>query len=237
LWAIPLGIAAVAALALTAVRFGLFSSASHREPVRVSDLGAPRDVYPVLLSGGPANAPPGSNSGVHPTILYRIRIDREGNVYPQRPHESRKGLAAFEEAASEALASYRFSPAVREGVPVPIEMNWPVDFVWRKEPSATPLPVDEDYFTDPLLDRPPKLMQGESPETPLPQKRARPRIECRVLIDEQGNVTDAAVVEPRPGLEIYEQAAVDAVRSYRFEPAMREQQIVPAWVTLTVEFR
>jgi len=237
LWALPLGVAVVVGLVFAGLRTGTFSSSSHREVVRLSDLGGPRDALPILLSGGPAIAPADADSSVHPTVFYRIRIDREGNVHPQRPREAREGLAPFEAAASEALKAYHFAPAVREGVPVPIEINWPVDFIRRREASPTPLPVDEDFFTDPLLDKKPTLIQGEPPESPLPASPRRPKIDCRILIDEQGNVAEVSIETPRPGYELYEKAVLDTLRTYRFEPGRREGQIVPTWMSLTVEFR
>jgi hypothetical protein len=236
LWALPLGAALVAGLVFAAFRTGTFTSATHREVVRLSDLGGPRDALPILLSGGPAVAPAEADPSLHPTVLYRIRIDREGNVHPQRPREPREGLAPFEAAAEEALQTYRFAPAIREGVPVPIEINWPVDFVHRREASPTPLPVDADYFTDPLLDRKPTLIQGEPPAM-LPGSPRRPTIACRVLIDEKGEVMEAAIESPRPGLEQHETAVLEAVKKYRFEPGRREGQVVPTWMKLSVEFR
>src|SRR3990172_7524122 len=95
LWALPLGVAVVVGLVFAGLRTGTFSSSSHREVVRLSDLGGPRDALPILLSGGPAIAPADADSSVHPTVFYRIRIDREGNVHPQRPRETREGLAPF----------------------------------------------------------------------------------------------------------------------------------------------
>jgi TonB family protein len=237
LWVLPLGAAVVAALVVASVRTGMFSAASHREVVRQSDLGGPRDALPILLSGAPAAAPADADPAFHPTIVYRIRVDREGNVYPQGPREAKKELAAFETAAADALKSYRFSPALREGVPVPIEINWPVDFVRRREVSPTPVPVDEKFFTDPLLDKKPVLVQGEQPESPLPTSLRRPKIDCRVLIDENGTVAEASVVNSRSGLELYEKAALDAVRAYRFEPGRREGETVPTWTRLSIEFR
>jgi TonB family protein len=236
LWALPLGMALVVGLVLAAFRTGTFTSAAHREVVRLSDLGGPRDALPVLLSGGPALAPSEADPGFHPTILYRIRIDREGNVYPQRPREPRPELAPFEAAAADALRTYRFAPAIREGVPVPIEINWAVDFIRKREASPTPLPVDADYFTDPLLDKKPALVHGEPPAM-VPGSPRRPTIACRVLIDAEGNVVDAAIDAPRPGFEQHESAVLDAVRTYRFEPGRREGQIVPTWMKLNVEFR
>ncbi|HJS75210.1 MAG TPA: TonB family protein [Vicinamibacteria bacterium] len=236
LFALPLGAVLVVALVLAAFRAGTFTSTTHREVVRLSDLGGPRDALPLLLSGGPAIAPSDADPSLHPTILYRIRVDRDGKVHPKHPRESREGLAPFEAAAAEALRGYRFAPAVREGVPVPIEINWPVDFVHRREASPKPLPVDADYFTDPLLDKKPTLVQGEPPAM-LPGSPRRPTIPCRVLIDEQGNVVDASIEAPRPGFEQHERAVLDAVRTYRFEPGRREGQIVPTWMKLSVEFR
>jgi TonB family protein len=237
LWALPLGALAVSALVVAFVRTGVLGPEPHREIVRPSDLGGPRDRLPVLLSGGPATAPPDAELLVHPTVVYRIRVDRDGNVHPQRPRDSREDLAAFEAAASEALAAYRFSPALREGVPVPIEINWPVDFVRRREVSPAPLPVDEQAFTDPLLDKKPSLIQGEPPESPLPTSPRRPKILCRILVDERGAVAEAVVEGSRPELELYEKAALDAVRRYRFEPGRREGQIVPTRMRMNVEFR
>ena len=237
LWTLPIGVAVVVGLVFAGFRTGTFSSTSHRESVRPSDLGGPRDAFPVLLSGGPAFAPKDADTTLHPTVLYRIRVDREGNVYPQRPHETREGLAAFEAAAAEALKAYRFAPALREGVPVPIEINWPVDFVRPRDVSPNVVPVDEDFFTDPLLDRKPTLLQGEPPESPLPSSLRRPKIDCRILIDEQGKVVEAAIESPRPGNELYEKSALEAVRTYRFEPGRREGRIVPTWMTWTIEFR
>jgi TonB family protein len=237
LWALPLGVAVVVGVVFVGLRTGALPSSSHREAVRLSDLGGPRDVPPIFLSGGPAIAPADADSSVQPTIVYRIRIDREGNVHPQRPRETREELASFEAAASEALKAYRFAPAVREGVPVPIEINWPVDFIRHRKASPTPLPVDEDFFTDPLLDEKPTLIQGEPPESPFPASPRRPKIDCRILIDEGGNVAEVSIETPRPGFELYEKAVLDAVRTYRFSPGRREGQIVPTWISLTVEFR
>ncbi|HEY7819398.1 MAG TPA: TonB family protein [Vicinamibacteria bacterium] len=234
--ALPLGVALVAGLVFAAFRTGTVTPLTHREVVRSSDLGGPRDALPVLLSGGPAFAPSDADPSLHPTVVYRIRIDREGSVDPQRPREPRQELAPFEAAAAEALRTYRFAPAIREGVPVPIEMNWPVEFIRRHEASPTPLPVDADYFTDPLLDKKPTLVHGEPPAM-LPGSPRRPTIACRVLIDTEGNVVDAKIESPRPGFEQHERAVLDAVRTYRFEPGRREGQIVPTWMKLSVEFR
>lgn len=236
-WAVPLGVLAVAGLFLGARRAGVFASREYRSPVSVSDLEGPRDALPILISGGPAIAPEdsGSDATVPSTIVYRITIDRDGAVHPD-PRRGRNGLDPLEAAAEKALKSYRFSPALREGKPVPVVMSWPVDFVRRAPVSPIPVPVDERSFTDPIDVRP-RLLEGEPPETPVPEKRLRPKITCRILVDEEGKVAEASVLLPRPDLEVYEKAALDAVRSYRFSPGVREKVVVPTWITREIEFR
>jgi TonB family protein len=231
--AAPVALLLAVALGYTGWRLGWLTPVRYRNPVRLSDLEGPRDALPVLLSGGPALAPKDSDANFHPTVLYRIRIDRRGKVYPLRPHESRPELRPFEERAAEALATYRFRPALREGLAVPVEMNWPVDFVRAPEPSPTPVPVDEQYFTD-LSDRLPELVEGEPPIAP---GRLLPKIRCRVLVTEEGSVAEARVLDSRPDRSEYEARLLEAVRNYRFTPGVREGQAVPTWTELTVEFR
>ena len=48
---------------------------------------------------------------------------------------------------------------------------------------------------------------------------------------------EAAIESPRPGLEQHENAVLEAVKKYRFEPGRREGQVVPTWMKLSVEFR
>jgi TonB family protein len=230
--AIGLGLAAVAGFGY---RAGWLSpSPVHRDPVSVSDLDGPRDIVPLLLSGGPGVAP--ADAHPLPTIVYRIVVDRNGNVHPERPHQRREGLDSFEAAAREALLGYRFAPGLREGVAVSVRMNWPVDFVHRAAPSATPVPVGARFFNG-TYDKLPVLVEGDVPETPLPERPLRPKIVCLILVDEDGNVQEASVASSRPDLETYERKALETVRTYKFTPGVREDVVVPTWMEWPIEFR
>jgi hypothetical protein len=233
-WALPALALGLVALAVYGYRAGWTTRTGHRDPVSISDLDGPRDLVPLLLSGGPGVAPADANP--LPTIVYRIVVDRNGSVHPDRPHQRREGLESFEAAAREALRGYRFSPGLREGVPVPVAMNWPVDFVRRGEVGRTPVPVEARFFSE-TFDSLPRLAEGEVPETPLPERRLRPRILCRILVDEQGGVQEALVTSPRSDLGPYEQKAIETVRSYRFTPGVREGVVVPTWMEWPIEFR
>lgn len=230
------GVSLLAAGALAAWLGGWVSVEAQRDPVDIIDLVGPRDVVPTLLSGAPAIAPD-SNANFLPTIVCSLVVDPQGNVIDADIYQPRAGLDAFQEAAVAAARGYRFTPAQREGIPVTVKLNWPVDFIRARNVGA-PAPVEARYFKQ---ERPgdelPTLVEGEPPETPLPERGMRPEIVCRVLVDVTGEVVEAEVVSPSSELELYERVAIDALRGYRFSPGEREGVRVPTWLEWTVEFQ
>ena len=58
----------------------------------------------------------------------------------------------------------------------------------------------------------------------------------RLLVDVRGEVAEAHVYQPRAELVAFEQAALEAAQDFRFEPARRAGQPVPAWVQYPVRF-
>jgi len=235
-----LALALFLALTTAAWRAGWLAGEDHRDPVEISDLGGPQDVLPTRLSGAPPVAPdtpgrPRADAVFLPTILCRVLVDTEGRVYEATVYQPRAGLAAFERAAVAAVRSYRFSPARREGVAVPAWIVWPVDFIRSRASGATPSPVEARFFRS-QRDELPRLLEGQSPESPLPGGGARPKIEFRLLIDREGRVAEAHVVHPDEALELYERVAHDAVETFRFSPGEREGVKVATWIRQSVEF-
>lgn len=237
----PIAVTALAVLGLLALglavawRLGLLESTEYRQPVQITDLEGPRDVLPMLVSGLPP-AVPDEGASYLPTILLRILIDPEGRVRQAIVSEPDDALADFERAALDAVEEYRFSPARREDVIVPVWLDWPVTFVARTTRRKEVVPVEEAHFKA-SRDRLPTLVEGEKPMTPLPGSRARPVIVCRLLVDEKGRVAEASVLEPREDRRAYEAVALEAVKGYRFTPGEREGVRVPTWVTWKVEFQ
>jgi protein TonB len=58
----------------------------------------------------------------------------------------------------------------------------------------------------------------------------------RVHVSAQGHVSEV-VIEVSAGHSDLDQAAADAVRRWRFEPARRGTEAVAMWVRIPVEFR
>ena len=113
---------------------------------------------------------------------------------------------------------------------------WPVDFVRGPRVSEMMEPVSASMFIA-SRDRLPTLLEGQQPETPFPERRQRPKIDCRLLIDDRGNVIEAEVVNPRNELELYERIALDTVKTYRFTVGEREGVPVAAWIPWSVTFQ
>lgn len=237
----PIAIAILAGLALLALglaatwRLGWLETIEYREPVQISDLEGPRDVLPMLLSGLPPPVPDRKVSYL-PTILLRILVGPGGRVREAVVTHSNSELSDFEGAALEAVKEYQFSPARREDVIVPVWLNWPVTFAARATRRTDLVPVEAAYFKAPR-DRLPVLVEGDQPVTPFPESRARPVIICRLLVDENGGVSEASVLDPREDRKAYEEAALETVKGYRFTPGEREGVKVPASVTWKIEFQ
>lgn len=61
-------------------------------------------------------------------------------------------------------------------------------------------------------------------------------VRLRLTVDTQGRVSDAQVLAATPA-GVFDQAAVNAVRKWRFEPIVREGRAIEASVTTTISFR
>jgi len=96
--------------------------------------------------------------------------------------------------------------------------------------SDAPIPVGGD------VERPIKI-SGPTPQYTEVARRARIQgvVIVEAIIDKSGRVTDVRVLKALPmGLD---QAAVDAVRQWRFEPATLNGKPVDVFYSLTVNFR
>ena len=83
--------------------------------------------------------------------------------------------------------------------------------------------------------RPPKKIKDSPPEYPAIAQQARVQgvVILEARIDEQGNVTDA---RPLRSIPLLDQGAIDAVKQWQYEPALRNGVPVPVLMTVTVNF-
>jgi TonB family protein len=84
---------------------------------------------------------------------------------------------------------------------------------------------------------PPELLSGTPPASPEPGFGPHPVVVCRVLVAADGHVARAEVLQRQPELASYEEAALAAVKDFRFLPARKDGTAVAAWVNWPVPFR
>lgn len=105
-----------------------------------------------------------------------------------------------------------------------------------KAQEATPMGVDLPHRVGDHVTRPEKI-SGAAPVYTEAARKARVQgvVIIEAIIDEQGDVTKTNILKGLPlGLD---QAAVEAVKTWKFKPAMFEGRPVKVYYTLTVNFK
>ncbi len=115
--------------------------------------------------------------------------------------------------AEETIGETVFDPADRVAVPVPTRPTGYVDF----------------------YDRPPVLVERVDPVYPEMARQAELEgvVLLKVGIDEHGRVREAVVLQSIDGLD---EAALEAIYHWRFEPAMQRDIPVPVWYAVPIRF-
>jgi TonB family protein len=105
-----------------------------------------------------------------------------------------------------------------------------------KAQEAAPLGVDLPHRVGDKVTRPEKISGAPPVYTEVARKaRVQGIVIVEAIIDEQGDVTNTNILKGLPlGLD---QAAVEAVRTWKFKPAMLEGRPVKVYYTLTVNFK
>lgn len=93
-------------------------------------------------------------------------------------------------------------------------------------------------MTESAVDAPPRATERRAPVFP---RRARAigqegKVVLSVLIDESGRVEQVRVLDADPP-GVFDEAATEAVRAWRFEPARYQGQKVRVWARQTLRFR
>ena len=96
---------------------------------------------------------------------------------------------------------------------------------------AAPLPVSQPIFNADYLDNP-------APAYPLRARRngEQGRVILRVLVSASGTADDVQV-RTSSGFVRLDESARDTVRRWKFVPAKRGTEAVPAWVLIPISFR
>jgi len=159
-------------------------------------------------------------------VILETIIDRNGVV---KGVTVRKGLPhGLSEAAVDAVKQWVFKPGTLNGEAVDVVFHLTINF--KLESDDAPLRVGGDV-------RAPVVIETVEPSYTEEARKARIRgiVIVEAVIGSDGVVKKAHVLKPLPfGLD---QAAIDAVKQWKFKPGMLDGKPVDVVFNLTVNFR
>ena len=170
------------------------------------------------------------------TVRLELKVNVDGSVSDVKVL---KGPEEFHQAAIDAISQYWFKPGTLNGKVVPVRMQPSIIFRLPKQQTTPPASGDADsskVLEFYMVEVKPKVLH--SVKLVHPEEALRDSLEGKVFlkfrVNVDGSVSDVRVLR---GLEVFHQAAIDAVSQYRFKPAEHNGKVVPVWMTQPLSFR
>jgi len=167
-------------------------------------------------------------AGTEGLVVLEATIDTEGNVSKvevlKGEHES------LNNAAVEAVKHWKYDPVILKGKPIPVKFTVTVKFSLKDKEEGTRKPAERSDHQGP------KLVKKVNPT--YPEEVKKEGIEGTVIleatIDTEGNVAEVKVL--KGGIESLNKAAVEAIRQWKYEPAIIGGKAMPVNITVTIKF-
>jgi TonB family protein len=201
-------------------------AAAGQEPLQVYKPGDGVTLPVVVRSVGPK----------YPSEAMRLRIQGAvhvacvvlANGVPDRVKVSRSLDPSLDESAVKAVEKWRFKPGTKDGKPVAVEISIVVAFALT--------PIKRKVFTP-----------GRDVTTPVVRTRVEPVYpEEAMKVGVEGNVRLECVVEPdgtpsdivviRRLYPPLDEAAIQALKRWRFDPGRKKRQAVAVRIELEMRF-
>jgi TonB family protein len=208
--------------------------ASGLAPVRVGGaVPVPRKIVDVK----PVYPPIAQTAKVQGIVIIESVIATDGSV---KQALVLRGQPLLDEAAIEAVRQWRFTPTLLNGVPVEVVMTVTVNFTLGgrttlSSPQPTAISPDVGFVRVGRDVKEPRKLKEVLPIYPQAARDANVQgiVIMEIGIGVQGNVTDAKVVR---GVALLDEAAIDAVKQWEFEPTLINGVATPVLMTVTIRF-
>lgn len=159
------------------------------------------------------------------TVALSLVVNEGGTAESIRVTRSLE--PSLDQAAIDAVSQWQFEPARKKGEPVAAAATVEVNFRLLNDARAQ---ADEDVVP------PREVFKAKPPQYPAEAKRDRVqgKVVLALVVNEQGlpeNIRVATSVDPR-----LDQAAMDAVAQWRYEPGRKKGQAVAMETTVDINF-
>jgi TonB family protein len=172
-------------------------------------------------------------SHVEGSVILEAKADEQGNVVETRVLRS---IPLLDQAAIDAVRQWKYEPMVIDGKPHQVVFTVTVRFVLDEAEHRA-----VDKFAEGAIKasgdiKPPKLIKEVPAVYPEIARQAGVQgvVILSVKTDETGKVADVMVLRSIPLLD---QAAIDAVRQWIYEPFVKDGKAQPVVFTVTVRFQ
>jgi TonB family protein len=170
---------------------------------------------------------------VEGVVILEAKTDEYGNVVDVRVLRS---IPLLDQAAIDAVRKWKYEPLVVDGKPRKVLFTVAVRFALDngsrkgllKKFAGDAVRAEGDI-------KPPRLLKSVDPVYPEIARQAKVAgvVILGVKINEEGRVLDAIVLRSIPLLD---QAAIDAVKQWVYEPYVKDGKPTPMVFTVTVRF-
>lgn len=186
-------------------------------------------VIRVLLPSYPISA---AEDGIEGRIVLRLVVGSDGVAHEAEVVEA-EPEGVFEESALAVVVKYKFKPAVKNGENVDCIVKLPIKFTLSADDKGV---FAKAYKLD-ELNQVPRLLYSEPSVYPYSAKEEgiEGQVVLGFVVGADGYVHEPQVLEAEPE-GVFEEAALDAIIEYRFEPAVKNGENVDCIVKMPMKF-
>jgi bla regulator protein blaR1 len=205
------------------------------EPVyRLDEIDTPPQVIEAVAPEYPIEA---KEKNIEGKVLLKFIIGKDGSVLePQVVSTELPG--PFDKAALEAVAKYRFKPATKNGEEVNCFVRLPITFLSNPNDKTFINPEGEPVYRLDEIDTPPQVIETFPPQYPIEakEKKLEPKLFLSIIVGKDGIAHIPQVDSAKP-IDVFFQAALDAVAKYKFKPAIKDGKDVSCITNIPIEFK
>lgn len=165
--------------------------------------------------------------GLQGVVEMEATINRAGNVIAVKVLPAQTPQPLLEKAAVEALRQWKYAPYVISGKAKAVTFTVTVNFMLAAKPPVVP------------AEERPKLIKMVKPV--YPEEAAKQGIEGMAMIeatiDDKGNIVSARVLPVENSRPQLEEAALTAVKQWKYEPYVKNGKALSVTFTVTLNFR
>src|SRR5262245_22207802 len=237
-----------------AISFGVLVSAQQAPPATQETpvRPGPGVQFPTpIRSVQPKYTPEALQAKIEGVIELELVILANGTVSDVRVTKSLDTKFGLDQQAIEAAKQWQFRPGSKDGRDIPVIVTIIMEFRLSDRgspstPSQTPATAAarDEFYKDTYPSVYPRLVQPVAIRRPQPKytseamrAKLQGMVELEAVVDVDGTVSRARVTKSLDTQWGLDDKALEAVRSWVFEPGTLNGQPVPVVVTLTLEFR